>query len=302
MKGTIIINPYDAFPIQKRKVERMVTEFAALGVSTDVLANDGFVAYVEGGEIKCNLQTDFVLYFDKERIAAKLIEKAGIPVFNSAAATEICDDKMLTHTVLADCGILMPDTVAGPLCYNSEGRVTDEYLRRATETLGLPLVVKECHGSFGEQVYLCRTKSELKTVIDKIKNKPYLLQRYESCSSGRDMRVIVIGGKAVCGMVRVSRNDFRSNAAMGGKCVGVVVPKDVAAICEKAAQIIGLDFCGVDVLLTDPPKLCEVNSNAMFEAMEQATGFNVAKAYAEHIVKRVETMDQNKNQRREKWN
>ncbi len=30
--------------------------------------------------------------------------------------------------------------------------------------------------------------------------------------------------------------------------------------------------------------LCEVNSNAFFDAFEAATGINVAAAYAEHIV------------------
>ena len=55
-------------------------------------------------------------------------------------------------------------------------------------------------------------------------------------------------------------------------------------LCEKAARIIGLDYCGVDVLLGGVPAICEVNSNAMFAAMERTTGVNVARLYAEHIV------------------
>ncbi len=281
-----MVNPYDGYPVQKRKVLRMREEFARLGVKTETVANDGFAVYVKNGETVCNISADFVLYFDKERIAARLLEKAGMRLFNRAAATEICDDKMLTHVTLADCGIPMPDSVAGPLCYNPEAVVAnDEYLRKAAQTLGMPVVVKECHGSFGEQVYLCKDESELKTVLERVKTKPCLLQRYEAQSGGKDMRVIVIGGKVVCGMLRENDVDFRSNAALGGKCKGADVPREIADLCEKAANIIGLDFCGADVLLTDEPKLCEVNSNAMFEMAEKVTGVNVARAYAQHIVK-----------------
>lgn len=265
----------------------MSAEFARLGVDVETVANDGFVAYIRDGKVQCNLNADFVLYFDKERIVPQLLEKSGLRVFNSARATEICDDKMLTHTILANNGIPMPDTVAGPLCYNPDAEVTSDYLEKAIRTVGLPMVVKECHGSFGEQVYLCRTLNELRAKLEKLKMTPYLLQHYEQESSGKDLRVTVIGGKAVCAMKRTNSNGFRSNAALGSSCEGVPVPSDIGETCQKAAKLIGLDYCGVDVLLTDPPKLCEVNSNAMFERTEQVTGFNVARAYAEHIVNSV---------------
>ncbi len=278
-----MINPYDNHPVQKRKLQRMTEEFSALNIEIEVKANDGFAVYVKNGAIECNLHSDFVLYFDKERITPMLLEKIGVRVFNSARATEICDDKMLTHTVLANEGIPMPDTVAGPLCYNPNAAIGDAYLDKVVEKLGLPVVVKQCHGSFGEQVYLCDTRRQLEKILEEIKSQSYLLQHYEKESRGRDMRVIVIGGKVVCAMVRSNDADFRSNASLGSKCEKTIVPSQIAAMCEKVARIIGLDYCGIDVLLTDPPKLCEVNSNAMFEKIEQVTGFNVARAYVEHI-------------------
>lgn len=285
-----MVNPYDSHPVQTRKVARMTEEFSALGVEVETTVNDGFVAYVEDGRVRCRLNSDFVLYFDKERIAASLIERAGIRVFNSAAAIEICDDKMLTHTVLANNGIPMPTTVAGPLCYNQDAKFDSRYIEHAIEILGLPIVVKECYGSFGEQVYLCDTAQKLGAKLEEIKMKRYLLQHFEKQSSGRDMRVIVIGGKFVCGMLRTSDGDFRSNAALGGRCERADVPADIVALCEKTARIIGLDYCGVDILLSDTPKVCEVNSNAMFEMMERATGLNVAQAYAKHIVSIVQQL------------
>lgn len=282
-----MINPYDDYPVQQRKVARMLREFDALGVTTEVLPNNGLSVGVVNGKVACDFEADFVLYFDKETAIAELLEKTGFVLFNSARATAICDDKMLTHAVLANRGISMPDTLCGPLCYNPDADIDDGYVLEIRDRLGLPAVVKERHGSFGEQVYLCETLSELKSKLEELKLKPYLIQHYESSSSGRDMRVIVIGGKAVCAMQRTNTEDFRSNVGLSGIAEPADIPEDVAAMCENAANAIGLDYCGVDVLLTDTPKLVEVNSNAMFEAMENATGINVARLYAEHIVKKV---------------
>ena len=284
MKGVILTNPYDTYQAQKHKVCRMVEEFKRLGVDVSVLPNDRFVSYVKDGNATLNLDADFVLFFDKDRYTSELLDRCGVRVFNSANATAICDDKMLTHVTLANSGIPMPTTLPGALCYNPQGELTDEYVAKAVDILGLPIVVKECHGSYGEQVYLVKTTEELKAKLSQIKTKAYLLQRFENESSGKDMRVIVIGGNVVCAMLRENKLDFRSNVAHGGSATAVKAPQAIVEICEKAAKIIGLDYCGIDILLGDVPKLCEVNSNAMFEAMEKATGVNVARLYAEHIV------------------
>jgi gamma-F420-2:alpha-L-glutamate ligase len=61
-------------------------------------------------------------------------------------------------------------------------------------------------------------------------------------------------------------------------------------MAEKAASILGLDYCGVDVLIgpKGEPILCEVNSNAFIEGIEKVTGVNVASAYAHHIEKSID--------------
>ena len=284
MKGVILTNPYDPYPAQQRKVKRMQQEFDLLGIDVTVLANDRFVASVVDGNVRRDLEADFVLFFDKDRYTGELLERSGVRLFNSAKATAICDDKMLTHITLANHGTAMPDTLSGALCYNPNGELSDAYVQLACDRLGLPMVVKQCYGSFGEQVYLASNKGDLKTILSKIKTQPYLLQRFEKQSCGKDMRVIVIGGKAVCAMLRENTTDFRSNVARGATAKAVQPPQEVVEMCEKAANIIGLDYCGIDVLLGDAPKLCEVNSNAMFETMENVTGVNVARIYAEHIV------------------
>lgn len=284
MKGTIIINPFDSSAVQQHKVKRMTEEFSRLNADITVVSNDRFLTYVDQGEIVSSADADFALYFDKDKYVARMLEARGIRTFNTARATEICDDKMLTHIALANCGINMPTTLSGALCYVKDGEIDGGYLRFVADRLGFPLVVKECYGSFGEQVYLVKDLNQLRTTVNAIKSKPYLFQKFIGESAGRDMRVIVIGGKVACGMLRQSAVDFRSNVQHGGQATAVRVPDDIAGLCEKVARIIGLDYCGIDVLLGGAPAICEVNSNAMFAAMERTTGVNVARLYAEHIV------------------
>ncbi len=286
MKGIIITNAFDKNPVQIQKANRMAQELSLLGVEVEILSNDNFVAYVKEGNVICNIRCDFVLYFDKDKYIGQLLEKSGIRVFNTSQATALCDDKMQTHVALAG-HVAMPTTLSGALCYTPNGIINKHYLQKAVDTLGLPLVVKQCYGSFGEQVYLAQNFEQLQSIVQKIKHTNYIFQQYVQKSSGKDLRVIAIGKQAVCAILRQNANDFRSNVALGGVGVAVQITPQIAQICQKVATVLDLDYCGIDILLGDEPLVCEVNSNAMFDGMELATGINVAKLYAQHIVNTV---------------
>ena len=90
-------------------------------------------------------------------------------------------------------------------------------------------------------------------------------------------------------MLRYSTTDFRSNSALGGNQKPFEPSKDFIEVAEKVATLLDLDYMGIDLLFgsNGEPILCEVNSNAFFTAMENVCNVNVAKAYAEHIVKTV---------------
>lgn len=112
----------------------------------------------------------------------------------------------------------------------------------------------------------------------------HLFQEYIAESAGRDLRVIVVGGRVLGSMERVSDGDFRSNIGAGGSGRPYPVGADAAALCVKIADALGLDFCGIDLLFGRRGMLlCEVNSNAFFKEFESVTGVNVAAAYARHI-------------------
>ena len=106
---------------------------------------------------------------------------------------------------------------------------------------------------------------------------------------GVDVRVIVIGGKTVAAMQRSNENDFRANVARGGSTKRIDLPESFKMVAEACAEILGLDYCGVDLLYGDngEPYVCEVNSNAFFDGIESSTGVNVAAAYVDYVIKTI---------------
>lgn len=288
MKGIIVINPFGYPSEGLHQAQRMQEEFRKLNVETEIV-NNGFTRYYDDGErIKLTVDAiDFAVYFDKDKYFCQALEKSGVRVFNSSEAIRVCDDKGETYLALSGGGVKVPKTVFAPLCYKKEFKIERDSAKSIGDKLGYPLIVKESYGSLGNGVYLAKTEDELYKLMDDLKTAPHLFQEYLGKKKGTDIRIIVIGGKAVACMQRRNENDFRSNLAKGGTGEKLTPSGEFIAEAEKCAKIIGLDYCGVDILYgnSGEPIVCEVNSNAFFSGIESVTGVNVAKLYAEHVVK-----------------
>ncbi len=290
MKGLILVNAYSRMRAFEVQSSRLREAFESIGVEADVRRNDGFLARVEDGEVRVEADGyQFCVYLDKDKYVLKALESSGIPVFNRFSAIEACDDKMATCLALAGHGFRLPKTLPGMLCYDPDEPVKEEYADRIVGILGLPTVVKECYGSMGKGVRLARDRGELIEIMEEVKCVPHLFQEFISGSSGRDLRVVVIGGKAVGAMLRRSESDFRSNVGLGGSGAAFELDPRTAAYAERIAAVLDLDYCGIDLLFADEGEMfvCEVNSNAFFEAFESCTGIDVARMYAEHVVDEV---------------
>lgn len=233
---------------------------------------------------------DFVLFWDKDIRLCRYLEILNIPVFNSANAIEICDDKSKTHLALFEAGIPMPETILAPMTYPNIGYSNYDFLEQAEKKLGFPMVVKECFGSFGAQVYLVQNHEELVKKVKEIGTKPMLFQKFVKSSAGKDVRIQVVGEHAVTAMYRYSVNgDFRANITNGGHMKAYepdAWERELAIRCVKA---IGLDFAGVDLLFDEEGKaiVCEVNSNAHFKNIFDCTGVNTAEHMIDYILDRV---------------
>ena len=287
MKGIVLLNAYTKSAGANRQASRIAEELNALGVQTEMRLNGAFDADIFSSRVRLAQKPDFVVYLDKDKYLSRLWEKEGVRLFNSAEGVEVCDDKMLTYIALANGGVEIPDTLPAPLCYYPDARVREEYCRVVEERLGYPLVVKKRFGSWGMDVNLIQNFAELTKIAEEYKLFPHLYQKYIAAKRGEDTRVLVIGGKAVAAMRRRNDGDFRSNIELGGRGYPAEITKSYREISERAARLLSLDYCGIDLLEGEDgrPIVCEVNSNAFFNEAEKVTGVNIAGAYAAHIAR-----------------
>lgn len=283
MKFGIVVNAYIRNDSQIAQANRIAEEFKAAGCNCEIVKNINLSEIICGKSERSDF--DRCVFLDKDKATARLLEKSGVKLFNSADSIELCDDKFLTHIALANRGILMPDSISAPLCYYPDAEIPKEFLDEVADKLGFPLVAKKCFGSLGAGVSLINNMQELISYENTDKLTAHFYQRFIGCG-GEDIRVIVIGGKYVCSMKRSNKNDFRSNVELGGRGQKFGADEELIELCERVTEILKLDYCGIDVLFDEQGKkyICEVNSNAFFAEAERVCGINIAKRYVDFII------------------
>lgn len=276
MKGAFIENRYYVDDGIDYAYDRLSLEFAALGVTLD--------------RIKCPITTvgkpyvfdyDFAIFWNKDVSAALELRARGVKVYNSPHAIEICDDKQKTAAVLSNSDVKMPVTIFAPHAYLPQSE--DDDLFREVGKLGFPIVIKESRGSQGRQVYLAENLSEAKRIHRELGVKPHLFQSFEGDEKGSDIRVYVVGGKAVGWGKRRNTTSFRSNLSAGGKIEPFEASDELKAEAVRIAALLGLDFGSVDFLPAPKPIFVEANSSAYLRGVE-SLGFNIAGEIAKFIV------------------
>lgn len=230
----------------------------------------------------------FVIFWDKDIRLARLLEKCGLRLFNSADSIEICDDKARTFLELLNSGIRMPRTVIGPKTFRPEGFAELGFLEEVEQQLGYPMVIKECYGSFGQQVFLVQERQEVEICLHNIRNRPFLFQEYIAASRGQDVRIQMVGEQSVAAMRRYNAHDFRANITNGGSMEAYVPANDQIKMAQEVMRALKLDFAGIDLLFgaDGEPILCEVNSNAHFVNICKCTGVNAAEDIIRHCMER----------------
>src|SRR6185312_14688751 len=152
---------------------------------------------------------------------------------------------------------------------------------------GTPCVIKLLEGTQGRGVILAETAASAKSIIEAFSaaNMNILVQEFIKEAGGVDIRALVVGGAVVASMMRSSKSgEFRANLHRGGKAEPVALSQDEHKTAIRAAEVLGLNVCGVDMLRSNRgPLVVEVNSSPGIEGMEQASGADVAGAMIEFL-------------------
>jgi len=199
-------------------------------------------------------------------------EMMGVYPLNESVAIGRSRDKLRSLQLLSRKGIGLPVTAFAHLTSQADDLID--------MVGGTPLIIKLLEGTQGIGVVLAETRSSAKSMIEAFGGVEanILVQEFIKEADATDVRALVIGGKVVAAMQRTGApGDFRSNLHRGGKARSIKITPEERSTAVRAAKILGLNVCGVDMLRSNHgPVVMEVNSTPGLEGIETATGKDIA--------------------------
>ena len=274
---------------EEYEIEKFVERAKDEGIYLRVLVPEEFDIIVTGEERKSILYDavelglpDFFLprtgaktdYFSLAIV--RHLERLGVYTVNSSRSIINVKDKLFTQQILASSNIPIPKTMLARLPPIDPDLVE--------KRLGFPVVVKTLSGTKGKGVFLAENKAQFKDLVELIGSTDIpvniLLQEYIESSRGRDLRVFVLGGKAIACMERKSREEyqFKSNFSAGGSVRKHELNEEAEWLATESARLLDLEIAGIDLLFDgDHFKVCEANSSPGFEGLEKCCEIDIAK-------------------------
>ncbi|MBN9205353.1 ATP-grasp domain-containing protein [Methylibium petroleiphilum] len=209
------------------------------------------------------------------------LRELGVPVYNDARAIERSVDKSMTSLLLHAAGLPTPPTWAMESPAQAQRLVTRE------SAAGRSLVLKPLFGSQGKGLRRvgCVDGAHVPLPSLKVYGGLAYLQRYVE-SPGFDWRVLVVGGRAVAAMRRCSAH-WIHNLKQGAKVEPAALTPELAALAERAAAALQMDYAGIDLLPgADGPQVLEVNGVAAWQGLQRVTPFPIARALVDDLLDR----------------
>uniref|UniRef100_A0A2K6DME3 N-acetylaspartylglutamate synthase n=1 Tax=Macaca nemestrina TaxID=9545 RepID=A0A2K6DME3_MACNE len=178
------------------------------------------------------------------------LEKMRCRLMNRPQAILNCVNKFWTFQELTGHGVPLPDTFS----YGGHENFAKMF----------PMVVKNTRGHRGKAVFLARDKHHLADLSHLIHQEaPYLFQKYVKESHGRDVRVIVMGGRVVGTMLGCSTDGrMQSNCSLVGVGMMCSLSEQGKQLAIQVSNILGMDVCGIDLLMKDDGSFCVCEANA----------------------------------------
>jgi RimK family alpha-L-glutamate ligase len=214
------------------------------------------------------------------------LREFGVPVYNDARAIERSVDKSMTSVLLHATAIATPATWA------IESTVDAQRIVMRESAAGHTLVLKPLFGSQGKGLRLIGAVNGVHHALPALDGEyggvAYLQRFVPSLESpGFDWRVLVIGGRAVTAMRRISEH-WVHNVAQGARCVAAPLEPPLARLAEAAARALDLDYAGIDILPAADRALqvIEVNGIAAWAGLQRVTPFNIARALVDDLLDR----------------
>lgn len=209
-------------------------------------------------------------------------ELAGVPALNGADAIAISRNKLRAIQALSAAGVPVPPTVMA-----SSAR---DFRALARRVGGPPVLIRLLVPGERGGVMVCETRQSMEAALEAVLaiGHDLLVQRWVRRREERDLRALVVGGRAVAWVQRRARpGRLVQTLARGAQLEPVRVPAALDALAARAARVLGLEVAAVDLIETDDgPSVFDVHSSPGLGALEAATGKDLALA----VVARAEAL------------
>ncbi|MFX0095171.1 MAG: ATP-grasp domain-containing protein [Candidatus Hodarchaeota archaeon] len=230
------------------------------------------------------------------------LELFGKKLLNSPKSIEFAADKYLTSAILQANNLPTPRTV---VCENIKNAIKGFY------ELGARVVSKPVYGSEGRGlIYLddIGIAERIFFYLASINSVIYLQEFVDH--PGRDIRVIVLGGEALCAMYRYSPKNvhsilqrssnskkveknqlpvgiknWKTNIHAGGKPEYCPLTDEITELAIKASEALGLELAGIDLIETkEGYSILEANSRPGWQGMMKVQNIDIPKAIVEYFI------------------
>jgi [lysine-biosynthesis-protein LysW]--L-2-aminoadipate ligase len=214
-----------------------------------------------------------------------VLESWGVPVFNAAAVTAICNDKLLTTLALLRAGVPVPRAL---LAFAPEPAL------RGIETLGYPAVLKPVTGSWGRLLARVNDRDAAEAVLEhqetlgSYQHHIHYIQEYVD-KPLRDIRAFVVGERAICAIYRNSAH-WITNTARGATASNCPITPELNDLCVRAARAVGGGILAIDVLEDQERGLLvnEINATMEFRNSIAPTGVDIPGSMLDYVSENVE--------------
>ena len=242
-----------------------------LSADVDLRVVDGFILARGFGE---RGNSDFLVP------VYQLLELGGRVLVNRIDPMLTAIDKFETSCRLQQAGIPTPQVVV----------VQDLLMALDVVKRFGRVVAKPLYGSLGLGIELVEDTAAGRALV------PGLLEHYGAIylqeyipTAGRDIRAFVVGDKVAASMYRFAPpGEWRTNITRGGQGENCMLDATTARMAIAAAQAVGLDYSGVDILEgPSGPVVIEVNGNPLWKGLLDTTGRNMAEDIVGWVVEKI---------------
>jgi gamma-F420-2:alpha-L-glutamate ligase len=269
MKGWLV---YEEKNVQRNSffINRWMQAAKAETVGLRLIKTSELAYGIRGGEpflllSRHDEKPDFIVMRCNQPLLSRHAENMGIAVFNNSKVARVCNDKRLTHALLAgqvpmmDTAFLAPDAFYAPFPY--------------------PLVIKGVRGCGGREVYRVDDSLQYEEAMKAVAPDHAVAQPL--CDEpGRDMRVYVLGDKIIACMLRYSIADFRSNIGLGAASKPVDLPEQVREYVDVIQSQFSFGLAGIDFIFhRGQPVFNEIEDAVGTRMLYMHTGRDIAREY-----------------------